>query len=135
MDRPKVGIAVILRRDGKVLFGKRRNAHGKGSWGFPGGHLEGSENFEDCAAREVREETGMTIKNSHFGAITNDIFTDEEKHYTTIYMVADALEGKPKLLEPEKCERWEWYAWDQLPSPLFLPITNLLKQHFNPFDV
>jgi 8-oxo-dGTP diphosphatase len=36
-------------------------------------------------------------------------------------------------MEPEKCEGWEWFEWDQLPRPLFLPIENLLKQSFDPF--
>ena len=39
-DRSKVGIGVIVLKDGKVLLGKRKNAHGEGSWSFGGGHLE-----------------------------------------------------------------------------------------------
>ena len=35
-------------------------------------------------------------------------------------------------MEPEKCEKWEWFEWNNLPEPLFLPIQNLLKQKFNP---
>ena len=33
--RPKVGVGVIVRKDGKILLGKRRNAHGDGTWSFP----------------------------------------------------------------------------------------------------
>jgi 8-oxo-dGTP diphosphatase len=31
-------------------------------------------------------------------------------------------------MEPEKCEYWKWFPYNELPSPLFLPITNLLEQ-------
>jgi 8-oxo-dGTP diphosphatase len=37
-------------------------------------------------------------------------------------------------MEPEKLEKWEWFKWENLPSPLFLPIKNLKKQNFYPFS-
>ena len=50
---PRVGVAVIVVRDGRVLVGRRRSAsHGDGMWQFPGGHLEFGETVEACAARE-----------------------------------------------------------------------------------
>ncbi|MBI2581608.1 NUDIX domain-containing protein, partial [Candidatus Woesearchaeota archaeon] len=75
LERPKVGIGVILVKEGKVLLLKRKNAHGEGTWGFPGGHLELHEEFEDCVKREVEEETGISVNNIHFAGLTNDIFT------------------------------------------------------------
>jgi 8-oxo-dGTP diphosphatase len=130
--RPKVGVGVIVLKDGKVLLGKRKNAHGEGSWSFPGGHLEFKESFEACASREVMEETGIKIKNIRLGTVTNDIFEKEGKHYITIFMVCDYDSGTVKNMEPEKCERWEWFSWDKMPKPLFVPIENLLKQKFKP---
>jgi 8-oxo-dGTP diphosphatase len=53
--RPAVGVAAIVTKNGKVLLGKRKGAHGEGSWAFPGGHLEFNESIEDCAKREVFE--------------------------------------------------------------------------------
>jgi 8-oxo-dGTP pyrophosphatase MutT (NUDIX family) len=49
---------VIFRREGDgayVLLIRDRYRH----WGFPKGHLEGSETPADAALREVREETGL----------------------------------------------------------------------------
>ncbi|MFH1620774.1 MAG: NUDIX hydrolase [Patescibacteria group bacterium] len=133
-NRPKIGIGVIIIKDGKVLLGKRKNAHGDGSWSFGGGHLEFNESWQDCARREVTEETGIKIKNLRFATATNDIFEKEGKHYITIFMLADYASDEVRVMEPEKCERWEWFTWDNLPQPLFLPIQNLLKQGFNPFS-
>lgn len=53
--RPKVGLGVCLLKDDKILFGKRKGAHGGGSWCFPGGHLEFNETWEECARRETEE--------------------------------------------------------------------------------
>ncbi len=135
MNRPKVGVGVFIIKSNKVLLGKRKNAHGEGSWSFPGGHLEINESWEECAKRESLEETGLHISNIRFATVTNDIFQFEQKHYITLFMIADYQSGEPELMEPDKCEKWEWFEWDdkKLPHPLFLPIQNLLKQKFTPF--
>ena len=131
--RPKVGVGVAVIKDGKVLLGKRKNAHGEGTWSFPGGHLEYQETWADCAIRETLEETGLSIKNVRFGTVTNDIFYKEQKHYVTIIMLSDYESGELRLMEPEKCEKWEWFTWDNLPDALFVSIENLLKDNYNPF--
>jgi len=130
---PRPAVAVIVLKDGKVLLGKRRGSHGSGCWNFPGGHLDFNEEFEDCARRETLEEADIKIKNIRMGAVSNDIFEEEEKHYITLFMVADYDSGEVKIMEPEKCEKWEWFDWENLPEPLFIPLQNLRKQGFNPF--
>ena len=130
-NRPYIGVAVIVVRDGRVLLGKRRNAHGAGTWQFPGGHLEYGESIEACARRELFEETGLSILNLRLGPFTNDIFENEKKHYVTLFVVADQTTGEARLKEPDKCECWDWYRWSEMPQPHFLPIANLLKQNFS----
>jgi 8-oxo-dGTP diphosphatase len=133
-QRPKIGVAAIITRDGKkVLLGKRKNSHGEGTWCFPGGHLEMNESIEECAARETMEEAGVSIRNIRKAAFTNDLFVKEKKHYVTLFVLADFASGEPKVMEPDKCEKWGWFSWENLPKPLFLPIANLLKQGFDPF--
>ncbi|TSC78350.1 MAG: NUDIX hydrolase [Parcubacteria group bacterium Gr01-1014_33] len=129
---PKVGVGVIVAKDGKILIGKRKNAHGEGSWAFPGGHLKFGETWEECARREVMEETGIRIKNVSFARATNDFFPKEAKHYITIYMYSEYASGKVILCEPEKCEEWIWTPWDNLPKPHFIPLQNLLKTGYDP---
>lgn len=128
IQRPLVGVGVLIRKDNKFLLGKRKNSHGSGSWCPPGGHLEFGESFEDCAQREVLEETGLKIKNIKFFALTNDIFPLENKHYITIFMISDYSSGTEQVLEPHKCESWEWFDWDNFPKPLFIPLENLVNQ-------
>jgi 8-oxo-dGTP diphosphatase len=132
----RVGVGVFIRKGGKILLGKRKGSHGAGGWCPPGGHLEFGESWEECIERETMEEAGIKIKNVRFGTVTNDIF-EEGKHYITICMVADYDSGEVRVLETEKCEKWEWFDWekDRLPEKLFLPQINLLKQHFDPFEI
>lgn len=133
-NRPRVGIGVVIIKDGKVLFGKRKNAHGAGAWACPGGHLEFGESWEDCARREVLEETGLEVGAVRFGTVTNDIMESDEKHYITICMVAEYVSGEPRILEPEKCEGWEWFDWDDLPQPLFQSTVNQLQEGWSPLE-
>ncbi|OGI25126.1 MAG: DNA mismatch repair protein MutT [Candidatus Moranbacteria bacterium RBG_13_45_13] len=130
----RVGFGVYIIKGGKVLLGKRIGNHGKSFWSAPGGHLEYGESWEEGARRETLEEAGIKIKNIRFAGLTNDIHKSERKHYVTIAMLADYDSGEVKIMEPEKLERWEWFKWDKLPRLLFLPMRNLLKQKFNPFE-
>ena len=128
----RVGVGVIVRKKGKVLLGKRRGTHGLGTWAFPGGHLEFNETVEQCARREAYEEAGIKIKNIQLSTYTNDRHRKEDKHYITLYVVSDLASGRPKVMEPDKCEVWGWFTWNQLPSPLFLAVRNLLGSGFKP---
>jgi 8-oxo-dGTP diphosphatase len=125
-QRPKVGIAVVIERDNKILLGKRKGSHREGFWAVPGGHLEFNETIEDCAKREAMEETGLTVTNIRKDTFTNDIMKDENKHYITCFVRADCEYGEPKIMEPDKCEEWKWFDWDKLPSPLFSKYKEIL---------
>jgi 8-oxo-dGTP diphosphatase len=118
MQRPAVGIGVMVMKDGKVLMCKRKGAHGVGEYAYPGGHMEFGESFEECARREVAEETGLEIKNVRFLRLAN-VIKYTGKHYVDIALQADWDGGEPRLLEPDRAESWEWYSLDDLPEPLF----------------
>ena len=132
MNNPNVGvgIAVFVFKDGKFLMQKRQGSHGEGSWSVPGGHLEFGESFENTARREVKEETNLDITNVRFGAVTNDHFIDENKHYVTIWMLSDWESGELKNMEPEKCSAQQWHTFDDLPEPLFLTFDQLFASEF-----
>ncbi len=117
-EQIRVGVGVAVMKDGKILLGKRKGSHGKGEYGGPGGHLEHLESFEDCARRETLEETGIEIDNIRFLCLTN-LKKYAPKHYIDIGVIADWKSGEPQILEPEKCEGWDWYDLDKLPTPLF----------------
>ena len=127
---PRVGVGVFVFKNGKFLIGQRKGAHGADSWCVPGGHLEFGESPKQTAAREVMEETGLEIKNIRFGAVTNDIFRQEDKHYVTIWMISEWKSGIEKIMEPDKFIAQKWVTFDSLPDELFLPWQNLRKSQF-----
>ncbi len=78
--------------------------------------MEFGESLEETAAREVQEETGLKITNVRFGAVTNDIFTEEDKHYVTVWMISDWQSGEAQILEPDKFVSQKWITFDELPT-------------------
>jgi 8-oxo-dGTP diphosphatase len=130
MDTPliKVGIGVMIMKDGKVLLGRRKGAHGEGQYAWPGGHMEYMESFENCAKREVMEETGMEIENVRFLRLYN-LKEYAPKHYVDIGLIADWKSGEPRVMEPDRCEGWDWHPMDALPQPLFGTIPSYIEAH------
>lgn len=130
----------------RFLIGKRLNAHGAGSYALPGGHLEFGETPEQCVTREVLEETGLKVSYVRFLTATNDYMPADGKHYISLYMVGvrDNDSELPQVLEPDKCEKWEWVDWEHLTEwvkiqseagdnevlerKLFSPFLNLIQQ-------
>ena len=131
INQVRVGVAVFILKDNKVLLGQRIGSHGENTWATPGGHLEYGESIEQCAKREVMEETKLNVKSVKQLNFTNDMFEKEGKHYITLYVLAECDDAEPVVAEPEKCLKWQWFEIDNLPSPLFLSMQNLLKQDPN----
>ena len=129
--RAALGVGVIVVRGDNVLFGLRRGSHGGGTWSFPGGHIDDGEPPEACALRELEEETGLGALNPRRVGETEDVFPDGSR-YRTCFIRVDWAGGEPLLREPQACERWCWFVWDDAPEPLFLPVATLRATGFHP---
>ena len=59
-----IGVHGVIEDRGKILVLRRAPSmtYKPGAWDLPGGHLAANETFEQCLAREVAEETGLTIE-------------------------------------------------------------------------
>jgi 8-oxo-dGTP diphosphatase len=132
---PNVGLALVVRNQGQVMMHVRRNSHDSNTWAFPGGHLELYEEPEEGALRELKEEAGedISVFNVRKWTFTHDVFPGYQRHYITLFMIADYYSGQAKNMEPDKGGDWEWHPWNFLPRPLMTPIVNLLKGGYDPF--
>ena len=130
-------VRVIIIKDGKVLLGKNKGKFAPGKYGPPGGHIEYMESFEDCVKRELLEECGVEVDHLRFQAIINNT-DDAPFHNIHIMLLADWKSGDPKVLEPEKCELWDWYDINNPPQPLFKNVQLSLESYKtgkNYFDI
>jgi 8-oxo-dGTP diphosphatase len=129
---PKVGLGAIVIHEGKILLGKRLGKHGTGTWSPPGGLLDFNEEIQKGVERELFEETGIEGKCGELFTVTNNIFLDEGKHTITLFYFCEVKEGKPKVTEPDKIEKWDYFSWNNLPSPLFKPLQILKDKGLDP---
>ncbi|GAA3424892.1 NUDIX hydrolase [Streptosporangium sandarakinum] len=53
--------AIILDASGRLLLVRRGRPPGEGLWSVPGGRVEPGESDAEAVAREVLEETGLTV--------------------------------------------------------------------------
>jgi len=129
---PRIGIGVLIENEKKeVLLGLRKGSHGEGEWCFPGGHLNFRETIFQTAKREAKEETGLNLDNFELISISDDLryIKSDGKHYVTVGVKARYKGGKVRLMEPEKCLKWQWFSLDNLPDKL-LQGTELIIRNY-----
>ncbi|MDR3464441.1 MAG: NUDIX hydrolase [Xanthobacteraceae bacterium] len=60
-ERPQLAVSAAIFRDGQVLLVRRARTPARGLYSLPGGRVELGETLTQALAREVAEETGLTI--------------------------------------------------------------------------
>ncbi|MEV0113614.1 NUDIX hydrolase [Streptomyces sp. NPDC050844] len=119
-----VGVGVVvLDASGRVLLGLGHD----GRWELPGGKVDPGESFEVAAVRELAEETGLSAdaEDVRIGAF----FVDGERGVTRVTagaLVTTASGAPARVREPDKIERWSWFAPRDVPSELFAPSAAVL---------
>ncbi len=97
-----MGVGVVLLRGEDVLLIRRGRPPAVGAWSLPGGAQELGERAEDCARRELLEETGLACGAlrliGHVDAIHYDAEGKVEFHYTildfgALYVGGEAVAG------------------------------------------
>ena len=87
----KVATLCYIRRADKTLMIhriKKENDMHAGKWNGLGGKLEPGETPDECAAREIREESGLVIANPMLkGILTFPMFDGDEDWYAFVFLV------------------------------------------------
>ena len=91
----KMTTLCYIEKDGKYLMlhrTKKENDMNKDKWLGIGGKFEKDESPEECVLREVKEETGLTLKAFRLRGIITYISTEWETEYMYLF-TADDFEG------------------------------------------
>ena len=107
---PRTGCSVIVVRDGKVLLVKRGKEPFRGCWSLPGGGQEAGETLEDCARRELREETGLEAGALEFVAARDRISRNDAgaviHHFVLSTFFARDASGEASALDDALDAGW-----------------------------
>lgn len=134
---PAVTVAILRKRhrvrgEGKngfeVLLVLRLRKPGIGSWALPAGGMQWGEIAEEAAAREMKEELGLTLDPNKLGPpkVVTSLFPDLGLH---ALMIAFHVIGDfdPLNLAPEESEQIKWFDVDLLPSPLMQDDAEIIR--------
>ena len=96
-------IAGIIRKDGRILIGKRKVGTFAGKWEFPGGKMEPGETPEQCLARELTEELGVRARIGKLFLSTRHTYSHMAIEFVTYE--AEIVSGEPRLRDHNEL-RW-----------------------------
>ena len=132
MSTTRAGVGVVVHSaDGLVLLGRRLAEPGR-PLAIPGGKLDPGETVEECAVRELREETGLELDAAEVRTFDCVLVAGEP----TAWLVAGvegrigaaAAEVAPQELEPDKFGAFVWIDPADPPGGLFPATAALLER-------
>ena len=108
----------VVCREGRILLQRRSD---NAAWGLPGGILELDETYEEAAVREVREETGLTVRLTALLGIYHNydmMWPNGDRAHTigAIY-TAEILSGEPRI--DEESLELRFFVQEELPDLCF----------------
>lgn len=111
--------------DTKVLLIERGNEPYKGCWAFPGGFLNMDENAEQGALRELKEETGLDLKNIKQIGAFSDVHRDPRSRVITIayYAVTEISD----VCGSDDAAKAQWFSLNNIP-PLAFDHDKILRE-------
>jgi len=111
---PGVGVAVAVRKGDQILVIRRGKEPGYGVWSLPGGSQEFGERLLETAAREVMEETGITVRPvrvlTAIDAMTQGDDGALRYHFTIVEVFAEWVSGNPVAADDALDARWATFA-------------------------
>lgn len=122
---PRAAIAsdiVVFGYDGcqlHILLIERGGEPYKGMWALPGGFMLMDETIEECARRELREETSVSGAYLRQFGVFSDIHRDPRGRVVTVAFLALVSKADYHLLAGDDASRAEWFVHDELPPLAF----------------
>jgi len=115
----------LIEDSGKILLILRKHAPRAGLWSLPVGFLHFGETAEQCAAREVREETGLHVEPVALIGSYSDIVDEQRSRVVSIYrgrIVAGELRAG------DDAEEVRWFSMQFLPELAFPSAQSAITQ-------
>ena len=115
-QRPFLAVSAAIGRDGKVLLVRRARPPASGLFSLPGGVVEAGETLTEAVAREVLEETGLTVEPvelaGHREVILRDADGRVERHFVILSFACRWRAGEAGL--SDEIAETRWVAPDEL---------------------
>ena len=99
---PLIGVIIVVQNKDNFLMMQRTKEPFYGYWGFHGGKLKFNQYILECAAQELKEETGFTCKLELKGIFSSKTFNNNVQSYNHQMFVIKATNPEGKLIEKNR---------------------------------
>jgi acetyl-CoA carboxylase carboxyl transferase subunit beta len=107
MSTARVAVGAVVVHDGALLLVQRAIDPEAGKWAIPGGHVEYGETVRDAVAREVLEETGVTVAVGDFAGWDELVRPDLRFHIVFVDFFATVVgAAEPRAGDDAAAARW-----------------------------
>ncbi len=111
-------IVITKEQEHRVLLIERGNDPFRGCWAFPGGFMNMDETTEQCAIRELEEETGLVVKDIHQIGTYSEVDRDPRGRTITVAYLA-LVDAPCEVKGQDDAAKAQWFPLDALPSLAF----------------
>jgi mutator protein MutT len=112
--RPQIAVGAVVVYDGRLLLVRRAQPPAVGQWSVPGGRVEAGEHVHDAVAREVAEETGLTVEVGELAGWVERI--DPEYHFVILDFFARVVGSTAEPRPGGDADRARWVPFGELPG-------------------
>ncbi len=124
----------MISPDRKILLVRHRKGN-RQYWVLPGGRLEYGETFEECAVREIKEETGLDVEVQRFLFLSEAIAPDRSRHIVNVYLKAKEVGGTMKVGNEPVLAGVDYVSIDELEKvTLFPPVAEYILKDLTQGD-
>lgn len=111
---------IVMTREAepKVLLIQRGHEPFKGRWAFPGGFMNMDETTEQCAIRELEEETGLKVNNLHQIGAYSKVDRDPRGRTVTVAYLA-IIDAPIDVIGQDDAAKAQWFPISALPALAF----------------
>ncbi|MCL4543131.1 MAG: NUDIX domain-containing protein [Chloroflexi bacterium] len=112
--------AIIVNDEGRAFVQRRSLARRlfPNCWDIAGGHVDSGETLETALAREIRQETGWTLRRLVWLIAVNDWAVDIQEQVVLkrefTFLVEVTGDMSAPRLETEKFSEWRWIGPDEV---------------------
>ena len=123
-------VYTIFRKGDEILLTRRFNTgYRDGQYSLPAGHHDGGQTLREGAAREAKEEVGVTVRPEDLEFVYAQHRLADDGERLDYFFTCDVWRGDFQNMEPDKCDELHWCTLGNLPENMVPNVLAALESY------